>query len=116
MDSTVRNKPEQRHVEFRDINLIPCLVVVSLPEKNIPIGHALFLHNGDGNQAVLWHIFISPKYRKREYGRGIIENAKLRWKEIATDWENEGGHEFCLKCGFESRKAESLRMVWKRKE
>jgi GNAT superfamily N-acetyltransferase len=116
MSETVRNTPEHRHVEFRDINLIPCLVAISLPEKDITVGNALFLHNEYGGQAILWHIFVRPEYRKKGFGKALIDHAKIRWSEIATDWEGESGHEFCLKCGFQSRKTDMLRLVWKRKE
>lgn len=116
MSETVRNKPEHRHIEFRDINLVPCLVAIQLPNENVNVGHALFLHNGDGEQAILWHIFIDPKYRRKGYGTALIDHAKMRWKEIATDYENENGHSFSLKNGFESRKADLLRLVWKRKD
>lgn len=117
MDSTVRNKPEHRHVEFRDIKLIPCLVAISLPEENgKTVGNALFLHNGDGNQAVLWHIFIAKEYRRKGFATGLLEHAKLRWQEIATDWESDAGHELCLKNGFTSRKTDSLRLVWKKEK
>jgi len=117
MSETVRNKPEHRHVEFRDIRLFPCLVAISLPDdNNRQVGNALFLHNGDNDQAVLWHIFVDKDYRKRGFATGIIEHAKLRWCEIATDAESEAGHALCIKCGFKSRKTDMLRLFWKREE
>lgn len=116
MSDTVRNKPEHRHVEFRDINLIPCLVAITLPEENVQVGTALFLHNGDGDQAILWHIYVDKKYRRKGFATAIIEHAKVNWKEIATDWESEAGHDFCIKNGFKTRQTDMLRLVWKRKE
>jgi GNAT superfamily N-acetyltransferase len=117
MSETVRNTPELRHVEYRDINLIPCLVAIKLPDNNnLQVGSALFLHNGDGEQAVLWHIFIKPQYRRKGHAAGVIEVAKRRWSEIATDWESPAGLALCTKCGFRSRKGDYLRLVWKREE
>jgi GNAT superfamily N-acetyltransferase len=115
MSETVRNKPEHRHVEYRDINLIPCLVVLQLPEKdNLQVATALFLHNGDGDQAICWHVYVKPEHRRKGYATGLLEHAKTRWNEIASDWESEAGHAVALKCGFKSRKGDSLRLVWKK--
>lgn len=102
-------------MEYRDINLIPCLVAITLPEKDkLQVGSALFLHNGDDEQAILWHIFIKPEYRRQGHATGVIEVAKQRWSEIATDWESLAGQALCTKCGFKSRKSDYLRLVWKK--
>lgn len=116
MADSVQNKPEHRHVEFRDIPLTPCLVEIQLPENKLVVGRALVLHNGNNGQAVLWHIFVAKEYRRKEFGKALVEHLKMRWKEIATDMESKAGHELMIKCGFQSRKTDQLRLVWKRKE
>lgn len=114
MSETAQNSPEHRHVEFRDLPLTPCLVEIQLPENHIVVGRALILHNGNNGTAILWHIFVAKEYRLKEFGRGLIEHLKMRWKEILTDMENQGGHDFCIKCGFKSRKTDQLRLVWRK--
>lgn len=114
MSDSVQNTPEHRHVEFRDIPLVPCLVEIQLPENNVTVGRALVLHSGGGGQAVLWHIFVAKEYRRKGFASHLIEGMKARWNEIATDMENENGHDLCIKCGFQSRKTEQLRLVWRK--
>lgn len=116
MSETVRNKPEHRHIEFGDINLIPCLVAIKLPDKNIQVGHGLFLHNGVDHQAILWHIYVDKKYRRQGFASAILDHAKQVWEEIATDWTSGAGHDLCIKNGFQLRKADMLRLIWKRKD
>lgn len=112
MSESVQNTPEHRHVEFRDIPLVPCLVEIRLPDKKITVGRALMLHNG--SEAVLWHISVAKKYRRKGFATGLIENMKSRWNEIKTDMENNDGRNLCLQCGFEEKDSGVFRLVWKR--
>ena len=115
MNSTPDGTREHRHIDWEDLKLIPRLVSIDLPKMNKRVGNALFLHNGAG-QAILWHIYIKPEYRRKKLAATIMEAAKQLFVEIATDWETEAGEKFCEYAGFKKRKTDELRFVWKKEK
>jgi GNAT superfamily N-acetyltransferase len=111
----VQNKPEHRHVDWRDLNLIPRLVSIVLPDQNKVVGTALFFHNNEGG-AILWDIYIEPEYRRQKFASHLLAAAKEMFAKIETDWKSQGGHDLCIKNGFRSRKFDGLRLIWEKVE
>ena len=89
-------------------------------DKNIPVGWVLV--NVDLGECFIIHIQVRDKYRRKGYGRRLIEALKAQFDMISTDYEKtsigQAGFELCLKCGFEMKrslhKRKAGKLVWKR--
>jgi len=115
MDKLTPDGKGHRHIDWNDLKLIPRVVYLELPKENIRIGNALFLHNNAG-QAILWHVYVKPEYRRTKVAAQIIEAAKVMFYEILTDWETEEGEKMCEFTGFKKSNSDDLRFVWKREK
>jgi ribosomal protein S18 acetylase RimI-like enzyme len=105
---------EHRHVDFTDIQLIPRLFTIQIPDENVNAGHALFLHDSE-DRAILWHIYVLPAYRERGFAKNLLQAAQKIYKEIITDWTSTAGENLCRSMGFINRKnAGDFRLIWRK--
>lgn len=108
-------KAERRHINFQDVKLSPRIFTIELVDEKVNVGTALFLQHEPSGEAVLWHIFIKPEFRRRGFASDLIKASQRVYNTIITDWESEGGHALCTKCGFVKRKGvEDLRLIWRK--
>ena len=109
---------EKRVIDFQPINLKPLLMSIDLPDKNVRVGTALFLHNGVdgaiGKQAILWHLFVKKEYRRNRFATNMLSGAKQLFNEILTDWESVSGLKMCIANDFKQRKSDTMRLVWRK--
>jgi len=91
--------PINKRIEFADIPGQVSHYRVLLPdESNRLVGYVLITH--EGNEAIIWNIYVEPKYRKKGLASYLISAIKSRFNYIITSYTSEHGKRLCIKNGF----------------
>jgi ribosomal protein S18 acetylase RimI-like enzyme len=67
-------------------------------ERDYPIGYVLVTH--EGPEAIMWNIYVDPKFRKRGYASRLIDALKGTYDYILTSYTSEHGKRLCQANGF----------------
>jgi ribosomal protein S18 acetylase RimI-like enzyme len=122
------SKPINRHIDIIPIAQLPVQYIIFDDEGKEIAGYCLItgnvrkgksdilqLHPTTYKEAVIWHIYIDPKNRRKAYGRCLVEALKNHYDEVYTQALTDDSKKLLMACGFVREDAEGLKVYrWKR--
>ncbi len=123
-------KPINRHIDIIPITQLPVQYVIFDDEGKEIAGYCLItgdvrnkktdilqLHPTAYKVAAIWHIYVDPRFRRKQYGKCLVEALKATYDEVYTQALTDEGKKLLMACGFVRQDGEDeLKMFrWEKK-
>lgn len=116
-------KPINRNIDVFPIHDPVVQYLIYNDEGNEPAGYVLItarlikskIVNTERREACIWHVMVSPKYRRQGYGRCLIEALKGTFDEVYSQALTEEGKKLLMNTGFVRDDQDNIKIFrWKR--